>query len=109
MVAPKEFIFKYLKYLPWVLVCAAIGLAIAYLKVRWTPPVYHVQSSMLVEQEASENPKADDPKFQDMFVVTGSMNNIQNEVAILRSSPIITRVVRALNLQTRYYNIGKIR
>jgi tyrosine-protein kinase Etk/Wzc len=109
ILAPKEIIFKYLKYLPWVLICAGIGIFIAYLKIRYTVPVYHVQSSMLVEDQENEGGSATkDPKFQELFLGQGN-SNINNEVQILRSTPVIERVVRALNLQTSYYNIGNIR
>jgi tyrosine-protein kinase Etk/Wzc len=108
VLAPKEIIFKYLKYLPWVLICAGIGLFIAYLKIRYTVPVYHVQSSMLVGDQEGGDAATKDPKFQELFLGQGN-SNINNEVQILRSTPVIERVVRALNLQTSYYNIGNIR
>jgi capsular exopolysaccharide synthesis family protein len=107
VLAPKEFLFKYLKYLPWILVCAAIGLVIAYIKIRYTIPLYHVQSSMLIEDQADNN-AVKDPRFQELFSGQGT-SNINNEVEILKSSLVIDRVVRALDLQIRYYNIGKIR
>jgi capsular exopolysaccharide synthesis family protein len=107
VINPKEFIFKYLKYLPWVLVCVAIGLALAWIKIRYTVPVYHVQSSMLVGDQDDQVAKQD-PKYEELFVGQEG-GNINNEVQILRSSPVIERVVRALNLQTLYYNKGKLR
>ncbi len=108
VLAPKEFIFKYLKYLPWILVCAAIALVIAFIRIRYTVPLYHVQSSMLVEDEVDNN-AVKDARFQELLPVQGASSNINNEVQILRSSPVMERVVRSLHLETRYYNIGKIR
>ena len=105
---PKEFIFRYLKYLPWVLVCAAIASVIAYIKIRYTTPIFHAQSSMLIKDQDASGPGGRDPRFQELFMSQGS-TNLNNEVQILKSSSIIERVVKSLELQTSYYNIGKIR
>src|ERR1700743_790608 len=85
-VSPKDFIFKYLKYLPWVLVCGIIGLVLAYIKLRYIVPVYRVQSAMLIKNEGS-NGVGKDQKFDELFMTQSSVN-LANEMAILRSSPV---------------------
>ena len=39
----RDFIMRYLRYLPWLIVCFALSLVVAYIKIRYTVPIYHVQ------------------------------------------------------------------
>ena len=104
----REFILKNLKYIPWVVVCVVIALVISYIKVRYSTPIYHVQSSLLINQDGMNNGGSKDSRFQDMFMTQGS-NNIKNELQILKSTSVMRRVVRAIHLETQYFNVGKIR
>ena len=45
---PRDFIFKNLKYIPWIIICGAIALVLAFLKIRYSTPIYLVQSSMVI-------------------------------------------------------------
>ncbi|HWK05476.1 MAG TPA: polysaccharide biosynthesis tyrosine autokinase [Puia sp.] len=107
---PKDFIFKYLKYLPWVLVCAAIGVALAYVKLRYSVPIYRTQSSLLIKDEHSHGSGGGDKdqRFDELFM-NQSTANLSNETAILKSRPVLKRVAKDLGLQVTYYNQGSLR
>lgn len=107
LTAPRELLFRYLRYLPWILICASVAFALAYIKLRYTVPVYEVQSSLLIQDnEPAENDKSG--RLGELFMAAPA-ENLNNEIQLLRSTPIIQRVVRDLNLQTTYYNEGKVR
>lgn len=108
-ISPKEFLFKYLKYLPWVLICAGIGFVMAYLKLRYAIPIYSVQSSLLIKSEQEASGVGKDQKFDELMIGDGSNVNLSNETAILRSRPVLKRVIRDLHLQAYYYNLGNLR
>lgn len=103
----REFVLRYLKYLPWLAISAAIALIFAYVKIRYSNPIYHIQSSLLINNDQS-NPGGKDEKLQELFLFKPSVN-MQNEIEILKSRPLIQRVVRDLGLQTFYYNKGNVR
>jgi tyrosine-protein kinase Etk/Wzc len=107
-VGPKDFLFKYLKYIPWVIICVAIALVLAYLKIRWTPPIYHAQSSLLIKDERSDGGASKDERFNEMLMQQPTIN-LDNEIEILKSSPVMERVVRDLDFQFHYINTGKVR
>src|SRR5580658_4858978 len=88
----KEFIFKYLKYLPWVLLTLALFLTLAYLKVRYSTSIYRVQSSLLIKDDHTEN-RASDARFDELFNSQG-VSNLSNEIEILKSKPVLQRVAR---------------
>ena len=76
-VGPREFIFKYIKYLPWLLASIAIALGLAYLKIRYMPRIYHVQSSMLIKSDRPGSGQND--RFSEMFMNPG-VSNLSNEI-----------------------------
>jgi capsular exopolysaccharide synthesis family protein len=103
----RELLSRYLKYLPWVLICVLISLALAYIKIRYSVPIYHVQSTMLIKNDAGPVGGKDD-KLGELFMAQ-STTNLVDEIEVLRSSPVIARVVNDLNLQTSYYNKGSVK
>jgi tyrosine-protein kinase Etk/Wzc len=104
---PRDFMFKYLKYLPLVIICGVIGFAMAYIKLRYIVPIYRVQASLLI-QDDRDNGMQKDQRFDQLFM-TQSSSNLSNESAILRSSPVLERVAKDLGLQVAYYNAGNLR
>jgi capsular exopolysaccharide synthesis family protein len=103
----RDFLARYLRYLPWVLVCMVIAMALAYVKIRYSVPIYHVQSTMMVKTDGPGSGGKDD-KLNALFM-TEPMTNLLDEIAFLKSSPVLARVVRDLNLQTSYYCRGSVK
>ncbi|HEV2479876.1 MAG TPA: polysaccharide biosynthesis tyrosine autokinase [Puia sp.] len=107
-ISPKELIFRYLHYLPWVIVSVILFMIMAYLKIRWTTPIFQVQSSLLIKSEQDNFASSKDDKFSEMILPQTDVN-LRNEMAILKSRPVIARVVKDLDLQYLSYNKGTVR
>jgi tyrosine-protein kinase Etk/Wzc len=110
---PKDFIFRYLHYVPLVLVSVALCLVIAYIKVRYTTQIFKVQSSLLIQNDASNGSGgagggAKDEQFEALFLTRDALN-LSNEIQILQSTPVLQRVAKDLGLQTTYYSRGNVR
>ncbi|HET6253723.1 MAG TPA: polysaccharide biosynthesis tyrosine autokinase [Puia sp.] len=110
---PKDFIFKYLPYLPLLLLSIAFFLTIAYIKVRYTTQIFKVQSSLLIQNDMTSmgggsNGGAKDEKFEELFLTQDALN-LSNEIQVLKSTPVLQRVARDLNLQATYYSRGNVR
>ena len=103
----RELIMRYYKYLPWVLLSIAFFIVAAYIKIRYSVPIYHVQSAMMIKNDVMKSGNKDD-RLGELFMVQQT-TNLTDEMDLLKSSPVIARVVRGLDLQTSYYNIGKIK
>ena len=65
-IGPREFIFKYLKFIPWIIICSAIALVLGWLKIRYTTNIFPVQASMLVKDD--NKPGGGDARFDAMFL-----------------------------------------
>lgn len=110
-ISPKDFVFRYLRYLPWVLISIALFLFIAYIKIRYTVQIYRVQSSLLIKddrQGGGGSGGGKDERFEELFMSQGT-TNLSNEMEILKSRPILQRVARDLDLHDRYYSKGSIK
>lgn len=107
--SPRELVFKYLHYLPWVIVSVVLMMAMAYIKLRYSTPIYSVSGKLLVKID--NNPfSGNNEKFDDIFAMQSkSSDNVGDEIEVIKSRSMAARVVNALKLQTLFYNKGKIR
>jgi tyrosine-protein kinase Etk/Wzc len=105
MLSPREFIMRYLKYLPWIVLSLAVALILAKIKLRYSVPIYRTESTILIKREA---PSRGNEKFDEIFS-GNSFQNVYNEMQLLRSRPLAARVAKRLNLQSSCYNKGNIR
>ena len=102
----KDLFYKYIRLLPVFIISVAFTLLGAYVYLRYSLPVYKVGGSMIVKSEQTGNKGSN--KFEDIFINDKSQN-IQNEIEILKSTPLMKRVVDSLQLQFSYYAKGKIK
>lgn len=102
---PMEMVFRYIKYLPWVLVAAAISLVLALLHLRYTPVTYSAKGQMIIKSESPIS--TGDEKFNSLFLMDAGPN-LNNEMIILRSSSLLQRVVEDLGLYTEYTGYGTV-
>lgn len=102
----KEFIFKYLHYWPLLTGCILIALLMAFIKIRYATPIYNVTGSLFINKENKAGGRNEG--LEEMFIFSNNVN-LKNELEILKSKPLVRRVVKNLGLQLSYYNIGKVR
>lgn len=100
----KDMFFKYLRFLPVFLVSVALCLLAAYLYLRYTTPIYRVGGTLTFKTE--DNRRGD--KFDDIFLAK-NVNDIQTEIEIIKSRPLMERVIDSARLQLSYYAVGKIK
>ena len=103
----KDLFYKYVRFLPLFMLSVAIALFLAFAYLRYTTRVYSSTSSMLIK---SEQPSNRSDKIED--ILEGGSNrsqNIQNEIEVIKSRPLMERVVKKLNLEFSYTAKGKIK
>jgi tyrosine-protein kinase Etk/Wzc len=102
----KDVLYKYLRFLPLFVISLALSLLVAYVYLRYTDPVYRSSGALIVKEDKSGG--GGDDRFQQMFVLDNSIN-IKNEIEIIKSRPLMKRVVEELGLNFTYYVKGKIK
>jgi tyrosine-protein kinase Etk/Wzc len=103
----KDFVFKYIRFLPLFIFSAILAYTVAFLYLRYTSETYRVTGSLVLKDNNSSS-GASDPRFQQLFIDDRS-KNIQNEIEYIRSRPLMERVVEGLGLNFSYYAKGKIK
>ena len=101
---------KYLRYWPWFVVSVLLAVAIAFLYLRYTTPVYQTTATIIIKDEKKGGVMSELAAFEDMGLFNGmGSNSLENEMGILRSKRLMTEVVKKLRLNTRYFLEGNIR
>lgn len=105
----KEFFYKYVRFLPVFILSVAFTLLGAYLYLRYATPVYQSAGALLVKGSNAEEGGGGDrgDRFSQLFVLDNSIN-IQSEIELLKSRPLMERVVEKLGLNYQYYSLGNI-
>lgn len=103
-VSVRDFLHKYIKFIPLFVLCLFISLMAAFIYLRYTTRFYNSTGVMSIETEGAGGKG----KMADLFSSNGDQN-IEVEMEVLHSRPLIERVVRNLGLQFGYASIGKIR
>jgi uncharacterized protein involved in exopolysaccharide biosynthesis len=107
-ISPKEIIFRYIHFLPWVVLSVTVALVGAYIKLRYSAPIYSVSGKLLVSNQSPQSGGGGD-KFDDIFMMSQRVDKLNDEIEIIKSRNMAARVIRSLGMQKQVYNVGKIR
>ncbi len=102
-VSPRELLFRYIPYTPWIALSLVLSIVVSYVKLRYEPKIYAVSSSLMVKDPSDRSTRAD--KIEDM-IFSSSDKNIYDEIQVIQTSKMAVRVVRSLGLETMYFNKG---
>lgn len=102
----KDLFYKYIRFLPLFIICIALSLFVAFIYLRYATLFYSSQGTMVVQDDKASSGSND--KFEKIFE-SDNKKNIQNEIEYIKSRQIMSRVVKALNLNFSYHAIGKIK
>ncbi len=102
----KDLFYKYIRFFPLFILSVALALLAAFTYLRYSNQVYRAAGSMLIQSESNSN-RPD--KVEDILMGNNRSQNIQSEIEILKSRPLMARVVNKLNLQFGYTAKGRIK
>lgn len=103
----KDLLESYLQHWKWFAIFSIITIAIAYIYIRYAVPEYSAQAKIqfLEEQGASSELSA----FQDLGILSGSSNKVDDEIQILNSRSNHIEAVKKLGLNTTIIRLGNIK
>src|SRR5215217_7949131 len=99
----KALIGKYSFHWPLFLTSIVVALILATLYLRYTIPVYQIQTSILIKDKAVQG--SDILQELDVF---SDKKNVDNEMQILLSRTLMENVVKSLDLNISYFFEGNI-
>ena len=84
------------------IISVIITLAFAFLINRYSIPVYRISSSLLIKENKTQQNSTDVNDFINSSLF-GKNQNFQNELWVIKSSPVIEQTIRDLDLIVTYY------
>ena len=97
----KNQISYYLFFWPWFLFTLVVALLGSYLYLRYTPNIY--QSSAQIQITKSDASSS----FLSTEITTlfGTRINVQNDISVIKSNHILSKVVKHLDFQTSIFDL----
>ena len=107
----RESLEQYARYWIWFVLGVLLALTGAFLYLRYTTPSYQSNAKVIIKDDKSGGGPAELAAFAELGGFFSKFNNskIENELAIFNSKRIISEVVKELNLNITYENIGTIK
>ncbi len=100
----KEELEKYLYYWKWFILALCIAFGSAYYFLKKTPPLYNSCAYIMIKDNLKSGISDELKAVSDLGIVgNGSTNNPENEIFIIKSRKIISRVVDSLELNISYF------
>lgn len=100
-----QLLFRYLPYWPLFIVMIVLGVAFAYVYVRYKVPIYEANASILIKDERKG---ADESKVIEQMNLFGSKKIVENEIEMIRSRNLLKNVVKNLRLYAPVYEEGQV-
>ncbi len=103
----KDLIINYLKYLPWVILSVIAALAVAVVYFRYVPKVYRATGLLQIVKEGGSSRSGGGgenvERFSSLFGGGSVSDDIKNEIEIIKSTPVLARVVQKMNGNFEYW------
>ncbi|RKS53938.1 capsular exopolysaccharide synthesis family protein [Gillisia mitskevichiae] len=97
---------KYLKFWPWFLICLLLTMGAAWLYLKYATPIYKASSTIVINEESGGGSESEMSAYSSMGFVNGlQSNDLDKELAILKSRRLMREVVKALNINVQFFNM----
>ncbi len=99
----KESISKYLKHYKWFILSAIVFFLIALIYVQFQIPQYRIETTLLIKESEKGKSITDLSSFENAGLIGSGENILENEIQILQSRRLMTKVVQELELNIKYF------
>lgn len=103
----KRILFRLLANWYWLVLGSLVGYTVAYVINRYTVPVYGVSTTMVLSIDNSSS--YFDRSLIDGLNLIKKEKNLENEISILKSYDLNSKVINQLNFDVTYVGLGRIR
>ena len=101
----KDVVYPYLLQWKWYILSILIFFVIGLFYLKISTPIYNVHATILVKDEQKGNLMSEMSAFEDLGIGTTNIKSkIENEIEVLESRKLLSRVVDELDLNISYFN-----
>lgn len=104
----EELVAPYVVQWKWFVLSVLVTLIVAFIYLRYADKIYQVNSSIILKDQNDQKIRGGNAIFSGMDLM-GTVNNVDNEVEVLKSKSTIKGTVNALNLHTSYIVKGRVK
>lgn len=97
---------RYVKHLRWFVLSVIFFIVIAFFYIRFSVPTYQIDSSILIKEISKESSFDKLSSIEEFGLFGVGSNSLENEIQLLKSRRLITKVVKELKLNIKYYIIN---
>ncbi|MCD8555533.1 MAG: polysaccharide biosynthesis tyrosine autokinase [Bacteroides graminisolvens] len=98
----QELLLRYLNYWPWFVGSVVACVAVAFLYLKMTAPIYSISASVMIKDDKKGGNMASEmAAFEDLGLFAQS-TNFDNELEVLKSKSLIKQVVLEMNAYSSY-------
>ena len=102
----KDLLVRYLFHWKWFFIGVILSLSFGHIYLRYQTPLYEVNATILIKDDKKGGMADELSAFEDLGILK-SNKNIDNEIEILKSRALMTRVVKELKLHISYFSYGR--
>jgi len=100
----KSIFSKFFRFWPWFLFGIIIALFVSFLRLRYQPTIYSTQAQIKI----LDDKEATGLSFDVSSIFKRSNISLNNEIPIFSSFRLMNKVVKELDLNVKYYKIGRL-
>ena len=100
----KKEISYYLFFWPWFILTTVVALTGSFVYLRYTPNIY----SSSAQVQITKSDATSSFLTTEVTSLFGTRVNVQNDIAVITSNHILSKVVKKLNLQKNVAEIGRV-
>ncbi len=97
-----DVIRQFIKNWPYFVLSITIALTLAYCFIYVAQPVYKVSSTLLIQDDKNGAAMSKSTAFSDLNMFQ-TVKTVDNEIEVLRSRELISKVLKDLKLETTYF------
>ncbi|WP_448789193.1 GumC family protein [Bacteroides graminisolvens] len=98
----QELLLKYLNYWPWFVGSVVACMAVAFLYLKMTTPIYNVSAAIMIKDDKKGGNMASEmAAFEDLGLFSKS-TNFDNELEVIKSKSLIKQVILEMNAYSSY-------
>ena len=104
-----KLISNYLQYWKWFVLSVLLSLILAFVYLRYAKPQYNTITTILINDPSEGRGLSELAAFSDLSAFSDVSNDIDDEVDILKSKTLLSRVISDLGVNVSQYAKGKIK
>ncbi len=103
----KESLTTYTRHWKWFVLSAIIALSLAYVYIRYATPEYAAKATIQILED--KNSTSELSAFQDLDLLGGAKNKVEDEMEILNSRSNFIQVVKELGINVQIIALGNVK